>query len=390
MKILYLSGSVFPSEISHTLSKIRVCKAFSESGHTVLLSGVGDASSVEVKEFYGVDSSFDVKLVSVPKHVPKKGIFSVIRKIIVAIKALETINSFSPDILYSRLTLIELLFVRRDLPIIYEMHSLGFLGKGWFSRLMFFQIIRRKNIRKIVVSSKVLAMMIEKEIDFIDIEVAPLSAELPVKLDVKTIEVFRRDRTFGASNFNIGYTGYLDTEGIRGTEIICYLSKELPAINFHIVGGDPRAVLHWKNYANKIGRGDNLFFYGHQRASDIPYYLSIFDVVLAPLQIKTFKRAPLGANMSPLKLAQYMAYGKAIIASNIANHKEILEHNRNALLVEADNISAWRSAVQLLIENKDLRSSLEERAYSDFNARYTPQARVTKILSGVRSFATDE
>jgi len=40
MKIHYISGSSFPSEVSHTLSKIRMCQAFTEAGHEVYLLGL--------------------------------------------------------------------------------------------------------------------------------------------------------------------------------------------------------------------------------------------------------------------------------------------------------------------------------------------------------------
>ena len=45
-----------------------------------------------------------------------------------------------------------------------------------------------------------------------------------------------------------------------------------------------------------------IFFYGYKNPSMMPYFLNCFNVVLAPLQYRPEARAPLGANMSPLKL----------------------------------------------------------------------------------------
>ena len=39
----------------------------------------------------------------------------------------EELKKFKPDIIYSRLTLFELFFLPKDIPVLYEMHSLGYL-----------------------------------------------------------------------------------------------------------------------------------------------------------------------------------------------------------------------------------------------------------------------
>ena len=61
MKIHYLSGSI-PSEISHTLSKLKMCQAFSDAGHKVLLTGVDSKHPKSLKEFYDLSDDFEVRL----------------------------------------------------------------------------------------------------------------------------------------------------------------------------------------------------------------------------------------------------------------------------------------------------------------------------------------
>ena len=53
MKIQYVSGSAFPSEISHTLSKMRMCQAFSDAGHDVLLTAIDAGKEQDQLRFYG-------------------------------------------------------------------------------------------------------------------------------------------------------------------------------------------------------------------------------------------------------------------------------------------------------------------------------------------------
>ena len=64
MQILYISGAFFPSEVSHTLSIMRMCQAFVDSGHQVLLTAnlQKACTSKELIEHYGLRGGFAVSL----------------------------------------------------------------------------------------------------------------------------------------------------------------------------------------------------------------------------------------------------------------------------------------------------------------------------------------
>ena len=63
MKILYLSAAVIPSEISHTLSIMRLCQAFADQGHEVTLSAVASSGNPpDPVGYYGLRGGFDVRL----------------------------------------------------------------------------------------------------------------------------------------------------------------------------------------------------------------------------------------------------------------------------------------------------------------------------------------
>ena len=62
MKIQYVSGSAFPSEISHTLSKMRMCQAFSDAGHDVLLTAIDSGKEKDLIKFYGLKGGFKISL----------------------------------------------------------------------------------------------------------------------------------------------------------------------------------------------------------------------------------------------------------------------------------------------------------------------------------------
>ena len=87
--------------------------------------------------------------------------------------------------------------------------------------------------------------------------------------------------------------------------------------------------------------------------------------------------------MSPLKIPQYMAYGKAIVASDIPAHRELLRNNETAILVPCYDTLKWKEAINRLINDKMACSKLGRAAYHEYRREFTPEVRVQKILNGV-------
>lgn len=294
-----------------------------------------------------------------------------------------TLKEFNPDLVYSRLTILELAFVPSQIPIVFEMHSLGALGQRWWQRAAFLWIVKIKNFRRIIVTTNALAEWLQKEFPNIEIVIARLSAEPPINLSAKKLEAFKQESLQGNFTRNIGYTGFLDTEGLRGTDIICQMAASMPDIGVHIVGGEPEIVTHWQTYAKQWNKHGNIFFYGYRNPSEMPYFLNIFDVVLAPLQFRPNKRAPLGQNMSPLKLPQYMGYAKAIVASDLNSHREVLKHGETAFLVPHDDVNQWITATRSFLDSENKRKEFGSRAFDAYTAEFKPEQRIKKILKGL-------
>lgn len=393
MKILYISGATFPSEVSHTLSKMRMCQAFHDAGHKVALSAVTfnsqDLSSNDVVQYYGLRGGFSLFLKKSKTFWDNKVTRKfLLRGLFLALHHKRSIEKLMPDIIYSRLTITELMLIPKHLPIIYEMHSLGPLGKGLLSKVLFKYILKVKNFKRIIVTTNILADLLREQLPNIEIVVARLSAEEPINIDNKQLYQFKIDNLLGLSfEQHVGYTGYLDKVGLRGTEIICQSAAKMPETAFHVVGGEPEIVDHWKQYAEKVNPHNNIFFYGYRNPSEMPYFLECFNVVLAPLQHRPCARAPIGANMSPLKLPQYMAYKKAIVASDLPAHREVLVDEETALLVQCDDIDAWLTAIKKLLDNPALCMQMGEDGRDTYLNDYTPEGRVKTILRGVEKNA---
>ncbi len=83
--------------------------------------------------------------------------------------------------------------------------------------------------------------------------------------------------------------------------------------------------------------------------------------------------------MSPLKLFDYMAAGRPIIASDLPVFRTILEHGRNAWLVEPDSGEALATGIQQVLHDPELAARLTEQAAQDIR-QYTWEKRARTIL----------
>ena len=99
------------------------------------------------------------------------------------------------------------------------------------------------------------------------------------------------------------------------------------------------------------------------------------DILLAPYQ----RSVPTVNWMSPLKVFEYMAAGRAIVASDLPVLHEVLTNGRNALLVSPEDESAWIRAL-LSLSDEVSRHRLARQARRDVEAGYTWNLRVQNVL----------
>jgi len=83
---------------------------------------------------------------------------------------------------------------------------------------------------------------------------------------------------------------------------------------------------------------------------------------------------------SPMKMFEYLAAGKAIVASNLPSLAEVLKDGHNALLCKPDDPVTLAEAINNLLRDSKLRFKLSENAWKDSHA-YSWERRADAILS---------
>lgn len=351
-----------------------MCQALAQAGHLVTLvtkqcavrqePGVADDFA-----FYGVAPLF--ALVKIPRPENKGG---GLRYSWGQWKFLRHGRTLSSTLVYSRDLWGGWLAARQGYPVLFEAHG---IPAGRVGRSLMRQMVAAPTFRRLVVISQGLAD------DLAQAGLLPVNGDLVVAHDGAEVlpdagQV--QGKINGHGRAKIGYVGHLYPG--RGVEIILEIAKRLNDCQFDIVGGTEGDIRHWRQIVSE----SNLVFHGFVPPASLRNHFQNTDILLMPYQRQVqvaSGKTDTSRWMSPMKLFEYMAAGKAIVSSDLPVLREVLVHERNALLVAPDDVDGWVTAVNRLIADPDLRQQLGQTARQDLLAHYTWQARAQKVLDGL-------
>lgn len=161
--------------------------------------------------------------------------------------------------------------------------------------------------------------------------------------------------------FTIGYAGHLYPW--KGVELIIEAVTALQDTRGLIVGGHEHEpdLERIKQLAVQLDCASRVTFTGPLPPAAVAPRLREADVLVLPNP-----RSAISSDFtSPLKLFEYMASGRPIVASDLPAFREILRHEANALLVEAGNPQALTAGIHRLKNDADLGTRLARQARQD-------------------------
>jgi len=172
----------------------------------------------------------------------------------------------------------------------------------------------------------------------------------------------------------VGYAGHLYPW--KGVDVLLEAVARTRGITALIVGGHEqegdRARL--ESLAARLGITNRVTFTGHVDPSRVADMLTRATILALP-------NTPSAASShftSPLKLFEYMAAGRAIVASDLPAIREVLEHDKNALLVTAGDPEALARSLERLTADRDCAMRLARQAFSDV-ADYSWERRAARL-----------
>ncbi|MCU4742814.1 glycosyltransferase family 4 protein [Natronoglomus mannanivorans] len=371
MHLVYLATSIVPSKAANSIQVMKMCHAFANHGHEVdLIIPSRPEKETEVDDifsFYDINPNFEITKIP---YFELTSVGTFISSYLMARKAAQ----FEPDLVYGRNVIACSFASSRGFPTVFETHAPITQGRfGKVKQYFFNRLLGHEQTTHLVTISDALKDHYETEYSHFDGDIV-VARDGADAVDESTQPI---DLDVSGDRFQIGYIGHL-YQG-RGMNLIAALASRCPHVDFHIIGGDDEAVKYWRG---EIDHSENVTFYGFLSPSELDQYRLAFDVLLAPYQRDLETRS--GYNtlkwMSPLKIFEYMAAGRPIVASELSAIEEILIDGETALLCDPDDTSEWVNSIRRLQNDPQLQYELGNQAKSEFLSEYTWEVRTRKIL----------
>jgi glycosyltransferase involved in cell wall biosynthesis len=186
---------------------------------------------------------------------------------------------------------------------------------------------------------------------------------LPNGVDERTLEAPAdgsaiRQRFYCSKNaVVIGFAGWFVPWHRLDTLVAQFAALAISNANLRLmlVGDGPlREAI--ESQATSLGIYDRLLLPGPVPHTDMPNYLAAMDICVIPHS---------NAYRSPIKLFEYMARGRSIVAARTEPIALILRHGENGLLFEPENDADLKAQLGDLIDAPGLRKKLGEQAKND-------------------------
>lgn len=175
----------------------------------------------------------------------------------------------------------------------------------------------------------------------------------------------------------LGFTGFM-REWHCLEQVVDMIAADKKGERFALLVGDGPARASIENRAQELGVTDRVQITGVVDRDRVFNYVAAFDIALQPNVVEY---------ASPLKIFEYMALGKAIVAPNSRNIREILQDGTSATMFQAGDTDDFFRKVDELLKNSAEREELRQNARQtiiDMGFTWQENAkRVTELCEGL-------
>jgi glycosyltransferase involved in cell wall biosynthesis len=151
--------------------------------------------------------------------------------------------------------------------------------------------------------------------------------------------------------------------------------------------GDGVTLPQVKKEIEYFNHADNVTLTGIVPQEEGPAYLSACDLLASP-HVPNSDGTPFFG--SPTKLFEYMAMGKGIVASDLDQIGEVLQHDRTAWMVQPGDAESLMHGLKTMIDNPELSKRLGEAARREVIAKYTWEEHTRKIIEKLKERCSQE
>ncbi len=374
MRIALISASRVPSRTANSIEVMKVCQAFVDLGHEIHLWLPGPEPKMtwaELKEFYGIRDSFPISWLTS---------FKVLRRYDFSLRAVLKARAWDPSLFYVWPLQAAAIASSMGLPTTMEVHD---RPQGRLGPILFRRFLEGRGATRVLPITEAMREWLSDAYQ-VDLEppfalVAPMGMDLAQYHNLPGPEKARENLGL-TEGFTAGYAGHLYAG--RGIDMLMDLAWRNQDVHFLWAGGEPEAVEFWRSRLQKTGL-QNVQLLGFVPNERLPLVQAACDVLLMPYEpkISGSSGGDTAQFASPMKQFEYLASGRAILASDLPVFREVL-NEENAVLLPPNDVAAWDEALNQLIANDSRRNSLAERARKDA-AQYDWRDRARRLLDGL-------
>jgi glycosyltransferase involved in cell wall biosynthesis len=354
MKIVCVSASHVPSDTANSIQVMKVCQAFVQLGHEVILLVPGTQPSnlppSTLRTQYGLKISFPIDWLPGSRRL-----FPWI--------AVRRARALNVDLLYAWPVQSAALGLLAGLPAMLEMHDFpaGSFGPLWYR--LFLRLPGRKRLLPITHALRwELQRRYQPALPDGQVVIAPDGVDLERYEHLPDPESARRHLGLPLG-LTVVCTGHLYAG--RGGDLFLALASSFPKVNFLWVGVRPQDVDNWRSRAAAAGL-QNVTYTEFLPNERIPLYQAAADILLMPYErtVSTSSGGNTAEICSPMKMFEYMAAGRAILTSDLPVLREVLNED-NAVFCPPSEAGAWEKSLSLLSADSKRRQALGQHARAD-------------------------
>jgi glycosyltransferase involved in cell wall biosynthesis len=369
-KIFYVVNARMPTERAHGVQIAKMCEAFALAhfNFELVLPRMRNEIKENLFDYYDIKTKFKITKLPVIDFLTDRGRFAFLIESITFYISLFFYFMFKKGdyVVYTRGEIILPLakFLRK--PFFWETH----IKPKNFNR---YQKAINKSSGLVAVTNYYKNELIELGINKEKILYVPDGVDL-AKFDLQVgREEARKKLGLPMDKKIVLYSGHLYEW--KGVDVLIESSKLMgESVDVYLVGGDTKELQKIGDYVSE-NKYDNIKIVGHKPYSEIPFWLKASDVLVLP---NTAKSEVSKFYTSPMKLFEYMASGRPIVASRLPSFEDVL-NNENSFLVIPDNSEILAKKVNFILENPEVANGVAQKAHID-SRNYSWEKRVGKIL----------
>jgi glycosyltransferase involved in cell wall biosynthesis len=382
LRILYLADIRFPLERANGIQTFETCRALAARGHAVTLLVRPDTvePSRDPWQFYGATPDPGLAITTVADRPPR------LRRPGYAVAALRAIAGRGHDVVVTRDLGIASFAVsvprRLRPPLVYESHGFAPAFSQELPALLgTARPPTARKLRRLETRERRVWRGAEGYVTLTRAHAAEMEARFGVRENAAVIPDGTRIgpvSAFVPPSTGIpplvGYAGHLYPW--KGVEVLLDALARLPGARGLVIGGQPGEtdLARLEAQAERLGVTDRVEFTGWLAPSAVAVQLGRCHVLVVPNVRSLISER----YTSPLKVFEYMAAGRPIVASALPALEEVLGHDRNAWLVPPGDPAALAEGIRTIAGDPSRAARLARQAREEAST-YTWSNRAARL-----------